>query len=60
MKKEIMVEQELPVKKPLVIYESKIDEDDKNIFNCVECNEVIFIKEYTYNNGMCHKCIKDK
>ena len=55
-----MVERELPVKKPLVIYESKINEDDKNIFNCVECNEVIFIKDHTYNNGMCHKCIKDK
>jgi formylmethanofuran dehydrogenase subunit E len=61
MKKENTIENELPVKKPSVMYETKMKDDEvEETFDCNECGETTYIEEHSYNNGMCHNCIKEK
>ncbi len=57
----LKIKEEFMVKKPSVMYETKLN-DDKVIetFNCVECGIILRIEEHSHNNGMCHKCIKEK
>jgi predicted RNA-binding Zn-ribbon protein involved in translation (DUF1610 family) len=57
----LKIKEEFMVKKPSVMYETKLNNDEViETFNCVECGIILRIEEHSHNNGMCYKCIKEK